>query len=186
VNFIPKLDGVVTQKVFSKDEVKKILDVKISHKEDGLVYSLEEKEFVKGDYRKVTTYNLIENIDWIKNRILECASQVNINHWKFNITKMLENLKLMKYEKDGWYDWHIDIGTVETYAEIPTMRKISYSILLNDNFKGGNLEFQGKSFNNTPIGTGIFFPSYLIHKVSPVILGTRSVLVGWIHGQPFS
>ena len=34
MNFIPKLDGVVTEKVFSKDEVKKILDTETINKKD--------------------------------------------------------------------------------------------------------------------------------------------------------
>jgi len=35
-------------------------------------------------------------------------------------------------------------------------------------------------------GSLIVFPSFLQHVVSPVIRGTRHVLVGWVHGPTFS
>ena len=72
--------------------------------------------------------------------------------------------------------------------DIFSMRKISYSILLNDDYEGGGLEIRARPFNevsNEP-GTGSFFPSYILHKVDSVISGTRFALVGWVHGQPFS
>ena len=187
MNFIPKLDGVITEKVFSKDEVKKILDTEAINKKDGLIYSPKEKKFVQNNnIRKAITYDLVGNIDWIKNKILERVGKINKEHWKFNLVNMLENPTLMEYKKNSWYDWHMDIGEIKSEAEILTMRKISYSILLNNDFEGGSLDFQGKSFKNTPIGTGFFFPSYLIHKVSTVTSGIRRSLVGWVHGQPFS
>ena len=185
MNFIPKLDGVVTENVFTEKEVKKILDTKIINKEDGLVYSSEDEKFINNGSRKTILYHL-SDIDWIKNKILERVGKINKEHWKFNFVNMLENPTLMDYKKNSWYDWNMDIGEIKSEAEILTMRKISYSILLNNDFEGGSLDFQGKSFKNTPIGTGIFFPSYLIHKVSTVTSGIRRSLVGWVDGHPFS
>ena len=34
-------------------------------------------------------------------------------------------------------------------------------------------------------GTLIVFPSFIWHKVNPVIKGYRKVLVGWVLGKPF-
>ena len=34
-------------------------------------------------------------------------------------------------------------------------------------------------------GTMIVFPSYLWHRVKPVIKGPRKSLVGWFLGKPF-
>ena len=34
-------------------------------------------------------------------------------------------------------------------------------------------------------GTAMYFPSYVLHEVTPVIKGTRISLVGWITGPAF-
>ena len=34
-------------------------------------------------------------------------------------------------------------------------------------------------------GTIIVFPSYLVHRVKPVVKGTRYSLVVWFCGEPF-
>ena len=98
MNFIPKLDGVVTENVFTEKEVKKILDTKIINKEDGLVYSSEDEKFINNGSRKTILYHL-SDIDWIKNKILERVGKINKEHWKFNLVNMLENPTLMEYKK---------------------------------------------------------------------------------------
>jgi PKHD-type hydroxylase len=35
-------------------------------------------------------------------------------------------------------------------------------------------------------GTMVLFPSFLVHRVTPVRAGTRYAIVGWLHGPPFS
>tara|TARA_R100000231_G_scaffold138657_1_gene117522 strand:+ start:599 stop:721 length:123 start_codon:yes stop_codon:yes gene_type:complete len=34
-------------------------------------------------------------------------------------------------------------------------------------------------------GSIIFFPSYMVHAVTPVTKGVRNALVGWVNGNPF-
>ena len=82
------------------------------------------------------------------------------------------------------------------------IRKLSVTISLNDpdEYDGGNLEFD---FRNQvdwernkkskikscteirPRGSGIVFPSFVWHRVSPVTRGTRYSLVVWNLGYPF-
>ena len=71
------------------------------------------------------------------------------------------------------------------------VRKISMSIILNDNFEGGAFEFA--SYNKeecsiTPIeakaGDLIFFCSGMEHRVAPVTKGVRYSLVNWFVGPP--
>ena len=67
------------------------------------------------------------------------------------------------------------------------------SILLNDEFKGGEFEvgsYRNKKctikkpkFNTT--GSIIVFPSDVEHRVAPVKKGTRYSLVCWFLGPPF-
>ena len=130
--------------------------------------------------------------------------------WNFNITSQ-EQLQFTKYEGEGKYDWHTD-GFCDAYAKryfsfdkpsnlsatnypnlIDTTRKLSCSVLLNDDFSGG--EFDTAFVDTDPLelkkqeikpkqGDMILFPSYLPHRVRPVRVGTRYSLVLWFAGPP--
>lgn len=57
-------------------------------------------------------------------------------------------------------------------------------------YEGGNLDFEIKRKNNTghlPMKQGsiAIFPSFVLHKVTPVTKGVRYSLVGWVYGPPF-
>lgn len=85
------------------------------------------------------------------------------------------------------YDWHCDSGPTVDGAQ----RKLSISILLDDpsTFEGGML--QVKLMNDAPItldqqlGRALMFPSYTLHRVTPVTKGIRRSLVIWVVGPDF-
>ena len=55
-------------------------------------------------------------------------------------------------------------------------------------YTGGELRISMGENHETVInqrGTAIFFPSYCIHEVTPVLTGTRLTLVTWIRGSKF-
>ena len=95
-------------------------------------------------------------------------------------------LHLLRYGLGGHYKTHIDIGT----QGIPSKRKISFTLLLNDSYEGGKLNFvdlvvrcpKEESKPNLEIGDMIIFPSFLPHKVEPITSGVRWSLVGWMWG----
>ena len=91
----------------------------------------------------------------------------------------------MKYTgKDkGFYDFHIDTGL---YAST-SFRKLSLTVQLSSatSYDGGNLILKyGREDETMPSrrGTGVFFPSYILHRVTPVERGTRYALVAWFRG----
>ena len=63
------------------------------------------------------------------------------------------------------------------------------SILLNDpdEFDGGIFQMQTSDTYDIELNKGdlIVFPSYCVHRVSPMIKGTRYAVVGWAHGNSF-
>ena len=64
------------------------------------------------------------------------------------------------------------------------------SIQLTDpsEYEGGELQLKSKNSITTVSkkkGTIIFFPSFMLHRVTPVTKGVRHSLVGWITGPPF-
>ena len=113
--------------------------------------------------------------------------------WNFDLLGV-EPLQFSIYEKDMFYSWHTD---TEGFPMMDGVRKLSMSISLNEDFKGGDFEFSWgkpskpykKRIITTPLlkkkGSIVIFPSLLWHRVKPVISGIRYSLVAWAVGPPF-
>jgi len=111
--------------------------------------------------------------------------------WNFQIDAA-ESIQLTKYDVNGHQDFHYD-GNGYTRHNTPDnkfihnkTRKLSMTIILNNDYEGGEFEF----FNNNnkikeKAGTILVFPSYMVHKVNPITKGTRYSLVAWFVGEPF-
>lgn len=112
--------------------------------------------------------------------------------WNFDINNS-EDCQFTVYNKSQHYDWHQD-QDVEPYKEgvyKNLTRKLSMSVSLNDakEYEGGQFKFfYGKENVCEEIKTSgslIIFPSFINHKVEPVIKGTRYSLVKWYLGKNF-
>jgi PKHD-type hydroxylase len=69
-------------------------------------------------------------------------------------------------------------------------RKLSLTIQLTDalRYEGCELQFNvGREILSTPKGRGVVvaFPSYMIHRVTPIISGVRKAIVVWVTGPEF-
>ena len=115
----------------------------------------------------------------------------NTNYFDFDTVQLSEQAQYAEYSKGGFYNWHMDSNT--EMAAMPTVRKISMTLLLNDpkNFEGGDIEiFCGETLDSEKNkfkmkqGYAIFFASFLLHRVMPVIKGNRKSLVMWFGGSP--
>ena len=108
----------------------------------------------------------------------------NDQHFHWNLT-FLETVQYGEYKVGAFYKQHTDNGL---YSLTGVNRKLSFSILLNNDYEGGELELavveQEKSYTPVP-NTAIFFPSSMPHCVKPVTKGVRKSLVGWCHGPNF-
>lgn len=115
---------------------------------------------------------------------------VNRQFFQFDLTGCYELAQLGTYTQydQGHYDWHTD--TTLSASNNP-YRKLSMSLLLSDpsEFEGG--EFQVK-YGNDDVklveqkrGRAWFFPSWTLHRVTPVTRGVRRSLVLWIGGPGF-
>jgi Rps23 Pro-64 3,4-dihydroxylase Tpa1-like proline 4-hydroxylase len=97
--------------------------------------------------------------------------------------KLADNIiqiDLLKYEEGGFYTPHVD-----HYGNNP--RTISFILILNNDYEGGELEFcnpnTGESYKKikgTP-GSLIVWPSNFLylHKVNSIKKGTRYSIVAW-------
>ena len=115
----------------------------------------------------------------------------NTNYFDFDTVQLSEQAQYAEYSKGGFYNWHMDSNTEMT--AMPTVRKISMTLLLNDSkdYEGGDLEiFCGETLDSEKNkfklkqGYAVFFASFLLHRVIPIIKGNRKSLVMWFGGSP--
>jgi PKHD-type hydroxylase len=126
--------------------------------------------------------------EWLYDLMLPLAKEANDNLWNFNLYTMLEQIQYTEYwaDENGHYTWHQDIGPGNA-----SKRKVSITIQLSDpsEYDGGELEiwWGGTSIRSCPKGAGVavLFPSYMMHRVTPVTRGVRKSLVLWIGGEHY-
>lgn len=136
------------------------------------------------------------NWNWLYNKMLAWAKEANDTVWKFDLISAPENIQYTEYyaHENGHYDWHQDIGP----GALPSRRKVSITVQLSDSdeYVGGDLQITsggtdsetgGLSASTCPRGRGVavLFPSYMMHRVSPVKEGTRRSLVLWVGGAHY-
>ena len=141
-------------------------------------------------------------------QITQQVNNTNDKHWGFDLSKC-EPLQYSIYNEGDYYNWHNDQR--ESVYEDGLARKLSFTVFLNEDYDGGDFEIvQLSAEKELPklnvenvsatllvneggiitgpqpaAGTMIVFPSYLWHRVEPVIKGPRKSLVGWFLGKPF-
>lgn len=89
----------------------------------------------------------------------------------------------------GRFDWHKDYGK-DYGAPDQEPRKLSLSIQLSDPAKYEGCELEVRAGNLTDVaprtrGAVIAFPSYVLHRVTPITSGVRKSLVVWAVGPEF-
>jgi|TARA_B110000908_G_C10249631_1_gene451099 PKHD-type hydroxylase len=129
-----------------------------------------------------------KNWDWLYHRFQEMIVEANHELWGFELNDIIEEIQYTEYHASdkGHYDWHQDIGPGNA-----SLRKISLTVQLTDSeeYSGGDLEIWqgGSNTDSTPRGSGIviIFPSYMMHRVSPMTSGIRKSLVLWVGGEHY-
>jgi len=130
---------------------------------------------------------------WIFDR-LNNIIQVNNEHmWNFELNGY-ESFQYTEYsaEVGGKYDFHADLDYRDRRnAADPQTRKLSLSLILNEpgvDFEGGEFQIM---IGPEPMtctqakGSVLLFPSWVLHRVTPVTRGVRKSLVVWVTGPKF-
>ena len=158
------------------------------------------------DLKKKRNSNIVwMNDRWIYKEIQPYVHHANANAgWNFE-WDFSESCQFTKYKKGQYYDWHCDSWDQPYWRENQNdpsngkIRKLSVTISLSNpkDYKGGELEFDFR--NNDPDkkvkpykckeilpkGSLVVFPSFVWHRVCPVVKGSRYSLVIWNLGYPF-
>jgi PKHD-type hydroxylase len=121
---------------------------------------------------------------WIYDRLWRIGYHLNQTSYRLDLSGLSEQLQYTVYESSeaGHYDWHVDHTTMT-----PTPRKLSLVLQLSDpaDYEGCALEIRAaNSIEPAPMERGavIAFPSYVLHRVTPIVTGRRRSLVSWISG----
>jgi PKHD-type hydroxylase len=120
-------------------------------------------------------------------RLRLLVEKVNAESFGFDLLGFAEPVQYTVYEAPSiGYEWHIDMIDAPNQLQ----RKLSLTIQLSagDEYDGGDLELRdGAKVVAAPRTAGclLAFPSWTLHRVTPVTRGVRRSLVAWIGGPRF-
>lgn len=185
----PRLLDPAGAQVFTAEECDRIIasadaewtPYRIAADEEG------NRDAVVPETRSVVGQPLGGPPDEFPNRqLLEAITAVNAEVFRFDLVGIYpeDGLSILRYEADtnDHYRPHRDYGPGYT------TRKLTVIVQLTDGdaYVGGDLYFpDAGTAAPRDRGTMILFPSFLSHTVTPVVRGTRHVIVGWVHGPTF-
>jgi PKHD-type hydroxylase len=182
----PNFTEAVTDPGLLPHEVSRIDSLWDSDNEERAAVSGGDESYVE-DIRKsaVVPLMLAPENRWLFDRISALAFQVNTERYAFDILGIYEPLQLAEYNVGDFFQWHMDYGVGPT-----SCRKLSVTVQLSDpaTYEGGDLQFMvNDNIVNAPRdhGSVTIFPSFVLHRVTPVTKGKRRSIVGWISGIPF-
>ena len=124
-------------------------------------------------------------IMWFYERLAAIVRGFNSRSYQFDLRGLSEPPQYMVYRdaEGGHFDWHMDTG-----PQPP--RKLSLTLQLSDpaHYQGCELQFNiGNAIVSAPTnrGVAVVFPSYILHRVTPITSGTRKAIVAWVTGPSF-
>lgn len=183
---IDMLNYYYFENTFSPEEVNRII-------QEADKIDFERATTFGGDTSQIRSSNIKwlpqeEPFLWLYERLMNMALEANKVLWNFDLHSMPEQIQYTTYNSSekGHYGAHQDVG-----AGNASLRKLSITVQISspDDYEGGDLQImQGnEAWDNTPrgLGTAVLFPSYMMHRVTPVTSGTRRSLVLWVGGTHY-
>jgi PKHD-type hydroxylase len=184
---IPEISFATWRAGFTDEEINKIISIG-----DNLTI---RNATVGGDgdlntnirSSKTGWIGLTPDTNFIYDRIGYIARQLNGQFFDLDLWGFVEDIQYTIYDsKDDHYTWHLDRGGKTSN----TPRKLSIVLQLSDpsEYEGGDLEIFDRA---TPTkvdkqkGLIAAFPSFVLHRVTPVTKGVRKTLVVWLTGPRF-
>ena len=123
---------------------------------------------------------------WVFDKMANAVRGLNKQFWRYDLD-FIETLQFTIYDQPGdFYTAHMDMSHGKQ-----EQRKLSVVVQLADpsSYEGSNLELHSCGLEFYPTrrnrGSMIAFPSYMVHRVTELIGGTRYSLVGWVIGPPY-
>ena len=158
---------VLSSIILSSDECDSV----VSQHDNNLEYKKQQ------EYRSVYIRDMrIDDIPHLKNSVISA----NENYYRLNLDYNISDCFFAKYETGMHYQQlHMDCIAGDL------QRKLTFSLILNDDFEGGDFNILQQSLIKTTKGKLLVFPSFLPHAVMPVTSGVRYAIFGWFCGPNF-
>lgn len=123
---------------------------------------------------------------WLEKLMSDVSKTANeVNKWNFEVAGN-EQIQYAEYGLEQHYDWHIDTFWL---SGKDVDRKMTAVYLLSDpsEFTGGEFQLRMYQEYTAPLvkGSIIVFPSFIEHRVTPVLSGVRKTATLWISGPRF-
>ncbi len=170
-----------TPRILDNAELDKLIEVSEAHHSPASIADGIKDDAIRRS--EVVWLRRSEGYEWLYRRIWDAVDHLNTEYFHFDIDGFQTSLQLTRYDSrnKGFYTWHMDTGQTN-----PT-RKLSFTVQVSDpdSYRGGDLELFYKSkTEQAPRGRGSItvFPSFVMHRVTPVKKGTRYSLVAWMKG----
>jgi len=181
---IPPSAAAVFKDVFTAEELTTLESFALKAKEEGGTGA--EKDKLRKS--KIVWLDFVDKNIPVYQRLAALVADANAVNFRFDIVGLGEPIQLARYEAtdQGHYDWHQDFGNTSGVS-----RKLSLTVQLTDGdkYEGGELQIF-RVANDVLIaprerGSVIVFPSYQLHRVTPVTKGVRHSLTAWVSGPAF-
>ena len=137
--------------------------------------------------RDIAYINPQPHSKWLYDLLFPLALEANEKVFHFDIDIVTDSIHYVIYPEDGGHlDWHMDVG-----AHGVNKRKLAMTVQLSDSsdYEGGDFQIWmgGEDYLTVPREKGdvIVFPSFCMHRVTPITRGERRCLVFWTGGRPF-
>ena len=177
IRFKPDIDTSVDGHVIEYDNLinKELADdiIRYAVNQDGFHRRNSKTSSVQASF---TTCLLVDLNHPIYN-ILDSVWKSHTEEYGYELT-FIEYYEIKEYKEGDEFGGHIDTHGAPNLIE---ERKLNLTVQLNDpkSYEGGNLYIKNHLATKS-IGSGIFFPPDVVHRVTKVTSGTRYCLIG--HG----
>lgn len=190
-NFVPSASHnqnhpfVTWDNGFTEEELQKIIDYCDSLPKSNAVINAGDniEEIRKSEVAWVSNNS---EISWLYDRLAYITRKINSQFYHFNLSGFVEDFQYTVYDGDAsHYDWHLDMSNTSN-----SPRKLTLVLQLSDpsEYEGGDLQTLTKAepgVVDKKKGMVAAFPSWTLHKVTPVTSGIRKSLVVWVAGPQF-
>ena len=190
---------------FTDEELETIIKLGDSRPKKYAVVGTEGK-YVEEIRRSLVNFMddklLIEHAPFLLEKLTFICRKLNGSYFDFDLSGFHEPFQyttydpLDAYDNDGKiisedkriveYKWHLDKGPGEDRP--PRKLSMVLGLLDSDEYEGGDFEIKtGVESQLLPIKKGrvIAFPSWTLHRVTPVTKGIRKTVVIWVGGPKF-
>jgi PKHD-type hydroxylase len=176
------------QNAFSEEELTRLYDLLESLQyQDATTIGNQDEKISEVRSSRIKWIPQTNNWQWLYQKLFNMIEEANGTLWNFDLFGTNEFIQYTEYlaSDQGHYDWHQDIGPGG-----PSLRKVSLVVQLTEaeEYEGGDLQiWPGGNIWTVPKGKGnvAIFPSYMMHRVTPMTSGVRKSLVLWAGGQHY-